>query len=207
MKSFHEYVEMRDDNNVDESYPGAIIGGLGAAAQGIGSGLWGAGKAALKGAGSVGRAALNLGDKAISATAQPIIQGAKDFAKGTADAYSKIDINRLNDIINKSTDPAFKLFMGSIVKNYDKHYKAAKDHLDKQQQTAQAKSAGASKPGQNKAIQSSADDYFTNAAKGRPPAAPAARAAAPSNISFSRGVSTGAREMPPQEMGARAYGR
>ena len=103
MKSFHEYVEMRDDN-VDESFFGGMVGAAGAAAQGIGSGLWGAGKAALKGAGSVGRAALNLGDKAISATAQPIIQGAKDFAKGTADAYSKIDINRLNDIIDKSTD-------------------------------------------------------------------------------------------------------
>ena len=84
MKSFHEYVEMRDDN-VDESFFGGMVGAAGAAAQGIGSGLWGAGKAALKGAGSVGRAALNLGDKAISATAQPIIQGAKDFAKGTAD--------------------------------------------------------------------------------------------------------------------------
>jgi len=201
MKSFHEYVEMRDDSNVDESFFGGLVGAAGAAAQGIGSGLYGAGKAALKGAGSVGRAALNLGDKAISATAQPIIQGAKDFAKGTADAYSKIDINRLNDIIDKSTDPAFKMFMGSIVKNYDKHYQAAKDYLDKQQQTAQAKSAGASRPGQNKAIQKGADDYFTNAAKGKPPAA--ARAAAPSNISFSRGVSTGAEQMPQQGRVAR----
>jgi len=203
MKSFHEYVEMRDDSNVDESMFGGLVGAAGAAAQGIGSGLWGAGKAALKGAGNVGRAALNLGDKAISATAQPIIQGAKDFAKGTADAYSKIDINRLNDIIDKSTDPAFKMFMGSIVKNYDKHYQAAKDHLDKQQQTAQAKSAGASRPGQNKAIQKGADDYFTNAAKGAPPRAAAPRAAAPSNISFSKGVSTGAEQMPQQGRVAR----
>jgi len=192
---------MRDDYNVDENMFGGLIGGLGAAAQGIGSGIYGAGKAALKGAGSVGKAALNLGDKAISATAQPVIQGAKDFARGTADAYSKIDINRLNDIMNKSTDPAFKLLMGSIVKNYDKNYKAAKDHLDKQQQTAQAKSAGASRPGMNKGIQSSADDYFTNAAKGRPPAARAA--AAPSDISFSRGVSTGAEQMPQQGRVAR----
>lgn len=204
MKSFHEYVEMRDNYNVDENMFGGLIGGLGAAAQGIGSGIFGAGKAALKGAGSVGRAALNLGDKAISATAQPVIQGAKDFARGTADAYSKIDINRLNDIMNKSTDPAFKLLMGSIVKNYDKNYKAAKDHVDKQQQTAQAKSAGASRPGMNKKIQSSADDYFTNAAKGRPPAARAARAAAaPSDISFSRGVSTGTEQMPQQGRVAR----
>jgi len=205
MKSFHEYVEMRDDYNVDESMFGGLVGAAGAAAQGLGSGLLGAGKAALRGAGSVGKAALNLGDKAISATAQPVIQGAKDFARGTADAYSKIDINRLNDIMNKSTDPAFKLLMGSIVKNYDKNYKAAKDHLDKQQQTAQAKSAGASRPGMNKGIQSSADDYFTNAAKGRPAAAPAARgsAPAPSNISFSKGVSTGAEQMPQQGRVAR----
>jgi len=159
MRTFADYCEMRDQDQLDESLLGGLVGGAASALKGLGSGLFGAGKAAVKGLGDVGAKALELGDKAISATAQPVIQGAKEFARGTAEAYSKIDLNRLQDIANKSTDPAFKLLMNSIIKNYDKHMEKARSMVGQQQAKAQATQRQMA-TGRSAATEKGASDYF-----------------------------------------------
>lgn len=164
MKTFAEYCEMRDQDQFDENLLGGIVGGIGSAVKGLGSGLWGAGKAALQGAGEVGKKALELGDKAISATAQPVIQGTKDFVKGTAEAYAKVDYNRLVDIQNKSTDPAFKLMLNSIIKNFDKHMEQAKKVVGQQQAKAQATKRQLA-TGRSAATDAGAQAYFNKLGK------------------------------------------